>query len=85
LSHARAQGDEKLVQLLATLHPGEGVIENFLRRKEFARDQQRLAVLFLKGHRRHGSVIASLIGPDKRACGLTSMYLPKNTMEFDLS
>jgi hypothetical protein len=50
-SHARAQGVEKLVQLLEllghpTLHPGDGTVESFLRGIEFVQDQQRLATFF---------------------------------------
>src|SRR5688572_32388893 len=70
-SHARAQGDEKLVQLLERLdhrirRPGAGRVESFLRGIELVHDQQRLATLFLEGHRGDWPTLTSfLIGPDE--------------------
>src|SRR5678815_5724521 len=73
-SHARAQSEENLVQLLELLgrrtcsaRPGgDGLVETFLRGIELVQDQQRLAALFLEGHRGDGpSVIALVIGPDE--------------------
>src|SRR6185295_11099181 len=70
-SHARAQGEEKLVQLRERLdrrirRPGAGSVESFLRGIELAHDQQRLATLFLEGHRGDGPTLTTfLIGPDE--------------------
>src|SRR5215831_13540013 len=69
-SHARAQADEKLVQLLECLAhrircPGAGGVESFLRGIEFVQDQQRLATFFLEGHRGDGTVITFVISPDE--------------------
>ena len=52
--HARAKGDEKLVQLLERLahrirRLGAGSVERFLRAVELVQDQQRLSTLFLEG------------------------------------
>src|SRR6188474_3446179 len=69
-SHARAQGDEKLVQLLERLshrirRPRAGGVESFLRGIELVQDQQRLAAFFREGHRRDGTLSTFLIGPDE--------------------
>lgn len=69
-SYARAQGDEKLVQLRerlghSTLHPGDGTVESFLRGIEFVHDQQRLATFFLEGHRGDGTVVTFVISPNE--------------------
>src|SRR5215471_10346670 len=70
-SHARAQGDEKLVQLLERLahnirSPGAGSVESFLRGIELVHDQQRLATFFLEGHRGDGPTFTTfVIGPDE--------------------
>src|SRR6185437_943777 len=50
-SHARAQGNEKLVQLGERLHhrvrrASTGSVESFLRGIELVHDQQRLAIFF---------------------------------------
>src|SRR5687767_12684305 len=55
-SRARAQGEEKLVQLRERLdhrirRPGAGSVQSFLRGIELVHDQQRLATLFLECHR----------------------------------
>src|SRR5262245_6580633 len=68
---ARAQSDEKLVQLLERLahrvrRPSAGSVESFLRGIELVHDQQRLATLFLEGHRGdRPRVTTFLIGPDE--------------------
>src|SRR5262245_23997076 len=69
-SHARAQGDEKLVQLLELLGhptlPARGTVESFLRGIELVQDHQRLASFFLEGHRRDlPSVTSFVVGPDE--------------------
>lgn len=66
----RAQGDEKLVQLVellghAALHPGDGLVESLLRGIELVQDEQCPAALVLEGHRGHGSVATFLIRPDE--------------------
>jgi hypothetical protein len=46
--------------------PGPGSVESFLRGIEFVQDQQRLATLFLEGHRGDGSNVTTfVIGPDE--------------------
>src|SRR6476620_4757395 len=68
-SHARAQGDEKIVQLLERLahrirRPGAGSVERFLRGIEFVHDQQRLATFFLEGHRGDRPTVTTFrVGP----------------------
>src|SRR5688572_25716690 len=68
-SHARAQGEEKLVQLRERLdhrirRPGAGSVESFLRGIELVHDQQRLATLFLECHRGDRTTRTTfLIGP----------------------
>src|SRR3990170_1337698 len=69
-SRARAQGDEKLVQLRECLdhrirRPGAGSVESFLRGIELVHDQQCLAAFFLEGHRGDGTLVTFLIGPDE--------------------
>src|SRR6266478_6228804 len=91
-SLARAQGDEEFVQLLERLghsiHApgGEGTVENFLRGIEVVHDQQRLAAFFLERHRGDGppSSPSSLV-QTRREGGVTSMYLPKNSICFEAS
>src|SRR6185369_11698391 len=56
LSRALTQSDEKLVQLIERLDhcigcSGAGSVERFFRRIFLAQDHQRLAALFLEGHR----------------------------------
>src|SRR5256886_4152292 len=69
LSRALAQGDEKLVQLIERLDhcigcSGAGSVERFLRRIALVQDHQRLAALFLEGHRGDRPALATfLIGP----------------------
>src|SRR5207237_9536082 len=71
LSRALTQGDEKLVQLIERLDhcigcSGAGSVERFLRRIALAQDHQRLAVLFLEGHRGDRPALATfLIGPSE--------------------
>src|SRR5215471_8003352 len=71
LPHARAQGDEKLVQLLERLDhsvrkAGAGSVESFLRGVEIAHDQQRLATFFLEGDRGDGPTLTTFfIRPDE--------------------
>src|SRR5436190_17860983 len=70
-SHARAQGAEKLVQLLERLahrirRPGAGSVESFLRGIELVHDQQGLATFFLEGHRGDRPTLTTfLVGPDE--------------------
>src|ERR1700675_751590 len=69
-SRARAEGNEKLVQLRECLNhhirrPGAGSVESFLRGIKLVHDQQRLAAFFLEGHRRDGTLVTFLIGPDE--------------------
>src|ERR1700722_10306238 len=66
----RSQGLKKLVELRErlghpALHPGDGGVESCLRGIEFVHDQQRLASLFLEGHRGDGAVVTFVIGPDE--------------------
>jgi hypothetical protein len=83
---ARAQGDEKLVQLLERLAEptrtpgGDGTVESFLRGIEVVHDDQRLATSVFEGHRGDGppSPPSSLV-QTRRECGVTSTYLPKNS------
>src|SRR5881398_2919957 len=69
LCRALTQGDEKLVQLIEGLDhcigcSGAGSVERFLRRIALAQDHQRLAALFLEGHRGDRPALATfLIGP----------------------
>src|SRR5262249_41456716 len=71
-SHARAQGDEKLAQLLERLaHPtstpgGDGTVESFLRGIEVVHDEQRLAAFLIEGHRGDGPTVTTfVIRPDE--------------------
>jgi hypothetical protein len=44
---------------------GDGTFEHFFLRIEVVDDEQRLASLFLEGHRGHGpTVVTFVIGPD---------------------
>src|SRR6266550_2186903 len=69
LSRALTQGDDKLVQLIERLDhcigcSGAGSVERFLRRIALVQDHQRLAALFLEGHRGDRPALATfLIGP----------------------
>src|SRR5947207_12841842 len=69
LSRALSQGDEKLVQLIERRDhcsgcSGAGSVERFLRRIALAQDHQRLAALFLEGHRGDRPALATFfIGP----------------------
>src|SRR5260370_42373106 len=69
LSRGLSQGDEKLVQLIERLDhcigcSGAGSVERFLRRMALVQDHQRLATLFLEGHRGDRPALATfLIGP----------------------
>src|ERR671928_1517793 len=69
LSRALTQGDEKLVQLIERLDhcigcSGAGSVERFLRRIALVQDHQRLAALFLEGHRGDRPALATfLVGP----------------------
>src|SRR6185437_228923 len=69
LSRALTQGDEKLVQLIERLDhcigcSGSGSVERFLRRIALLQDHQRLAALFLEGHRGDWPALATfVIGP----------------------
>jgi len=49
----------------------------------FVHDEQRLAAFFLEGHRGDGTIVTFVVGPDQRACGVTSMYLPKKPWAFE--
>src|SRR3954462_7005573 len=68
--------DEKLVQLIEGLDhcigcSGAGRVERFLRRIGLAQDHQRLAALFLEGHRGDRPPLATfVIGPREARIGL---------------
>src|SRR6187401_2786110 len=69
-SRACAQGDEQLIQLRERLdrrirRPGAGSIESFLRGIQLVHGEERLAILFLEGHRGDGTVFTFFIGPDE--------------------
>src|SRR5688572_15900490 len=71
------QAGEKLVQQVELLgcatraraSGGECVVECLPGRIELGQDQERLAVLFLKGHRGNGTILAFLIRPDDAGVG----------------
>src|SRR5215831_956300 len=69
LSRALTQRDEKLVQLIECLAhcigcSSAGSVERFLRRIALVQDHQRLAALFLEGHRGDMPALATFfIGP----------------------